>query len=299
MINLKIGGIIVAAFIAGTFIASPELRAYAANTVFSSDIVDGEVKSVDIGDGEVTSQDLASSAVTNSKIATDAISTSKIAPGAVTNSDIGGSAVTTGKIKDGQVMAADIAPDAVSNSKLASNSVTLSKIAPNSINTTQILDGAVTPAKLVPNGRITYTDYVGYVFTPTPTYHVATGVAYPIEAGLWKKVRFFIWQGGASADNKITLELWAGSIGLTTNPNNSAYFQTTNVGVDPSTSDAFTMLASIKIKKVNEYLLSPWITIPSTANILSLNIIGDGVATFQPQEQGYELTQESFPEGWR
>ena len=118
MINLKIGGIIVAAFVAGAFVASPELRAYAANTVFSSDIVDGEVKSIDIGNGEVTSQDLATSAVTNSKIATDAISTSKIGPGAVTNSDIGGSAVTTGKIKDGQVMSADIAQDAVGASEI-------------------------------------------------------------------------------------------------------------------------------------------------------------------------------------
>jgi len=269
MISLKIGGLIVAAFIAGAFIASPELRAYAANTVGSSDIIDESILSQDIKNGQVMNSDIAYGAVTNSKIANGAVSNPKIGAGAV------------------------------SNSKLASNSVTLSKMAPNSINTTQILDGAVTPAKLVPNGRITYTNYVGYVFTPSPTYHVATGVAYPIEAGLWKKVRFFIWQGGASADNKITLELWAGSIALTTNPNNSAYFQTTNVGVDPSTSGAFTMLASIKIKKINEYLLSPWITIPSTANILSLNIIGDGVATFQPQEQGYELTQESFPEGWR
>jgi len=44
MISLKIGGIIVAAFIAGAFIASPELRAYAANTVYSTDIVDVEVR---------------------------------------------------------------------------------------------------------------------------------------------------------------------------------------------------------------------------------------------------------------
>ena len=44
MISLKIGGIIVAAFIAGAFVASPELRAYAANTVYSTDIVDGQVK---------------------------------------------------------------------------------------------------------------------------------------------------------------------------------------------------------------------------------------------------------------
>ena len=207
----------------------------------------------------------------------------------MTNGDIGSGAVTTSKL----------AANAVTSGKIASNSVTLSKMALNSINTTQILDGAVTPAKLVPNGRITYTDYVGYVFTPTPTNHVATGVSYPIEAGLWKKVRFFIWQGGVSDDNKITLELWAGSVGLTPNPNNSAYFQSTTSGVDPSTSGSFTKLASIKIKKINAELFSPWFTLPPTANELSLNIIGDGVATFQPQEQGYELTQESFPEGWR
>src|SRR5437867_593946 len=279
MIGLKIGGIVVAVFIAGAFVASPELRAYAAATITSADIVDGTIQSIDIGAGQVKNSDIAGSAVTGSKIASNA--------------------VTTNKIADGQVMAADIAADAVSNSKLASNSVTLSKIAPNSINTTQILDGAVTPAKLVPNGRITYTDYVGYVFTPTPTNHVATGVSYPIEAGLWKKVRFFIWQGGVSDDNKITLELWAGSVGLTPNPNNSAYFQSTTSGVDPSTSGSFTKLASIKIKKINAELFSPWFTVPPNANELSLNIIGDGVATFQPQEQGYELTQESSPEGWR
>ena len=44
MISLKVGGIIVAAFIAAVFVASPELRAYAANTVYSTDIVDGQVK---------------------------------------------------------------------------------------------------------------------------------------------------------------------------------------------------------------------------------------------------------------
>lgn len=45
---LKIGGIIVAAFIAGAYLASPELRAYAANTVWSSDIINNSIQSVDI-----------------------------------------------------------------------------------------------------------------------------------------------------------------------------------------------------------------------------------------------------------
>ena len=35
-------GLLVAAFVAGSFVASPELRAYAADTVFSTDIVDGQ-----------------------------------------------------------------------------------------------------------------------------------------------------------------------------------------------------------------------------------------------------------------
>ncbi|HEV8387687.1 MAG TPA: zinc ribbon domain-containing protein [Nitrososphaera sp.] len=36
-------GFVVAAFVAGSFVASPELRAYAANTVFSTNIVTGQV----------------------------------------------------------------------------------------------------------------------------------------------------------------------------------------------------------------------------------------------------------------
>jgi hypothetical protein len=78
MISLKIGGIIVTAFIAGAFLASPELRAYAANTVFSTDIKDGEVKTPDLANN----------------------------------------AVTSAKIKDGEVKAADIAADAVGASEL-------------------------------------------------------------------------------------------------------------------------------------------------------------------------------------
>ena len=47
----------VVAFLA-LFVALGGTSAYAANTVFSTDIVDGQVKSVDIGDGEVGSADV-------------------------------------------------------------------------------------------------------------------------------------------------------------------------------------------------------------------------------------------------
>jgi len=79
MISAKYASIIaVAAIVAGSFIALPDLRAYAANTVFSTDIVDGEIKTADLA----------------------------------------GNAVTASKIKDGEVKAAEIAPDSVGGSEL-------------------------------------------------------------------------------------------------------------------------------------------------------------------------------------
>lgn len=109
---------IVGSFIAGAFLASPDLRAYAANTVFSTDIVDGQVKTVDIANGNVTNAKLAAnsvtttkigtSAVTNSDIAANAVTSGKIADGAVTNADLAGSAVTTNKIADGTINARDV-----------------------------------------------------------------------------------------------------------------------------------------------------------------------------------------------
>ena len=98
MISLKIGGIIVAAFIAGAFVASPELRAYAANTIASSDIIDESILSQDIKNGEVKSSDIGTSAVINSKIAPNAVTYSKINPNTIDGS----------KIKDGAIGYADV-----------------------------------------------------------------------------------------------------------------------------------------------------------------------------------------------
>ena len=63
MKSLKIGGIISAAFVAGAFIASPELRAYAANTIGSADIIDESIQSVDIKNSQVKASDIATDAV--------------------------------------------------------------------------------------------------------------------------------------------------------------------------------------------------------------------------------------------
>jgi hypothetical protein len=100
MINTKMGAFLLVGFIAGAFIASPELRAYAANTVFSTDIKDGEVKTPDLAnnavtsakikDGEVKAQDIATDAVGPAEIAKDAVGADEIAKDAVGASEIAG-----------------------------------------------------------------------------------------------------------------------------------------------------------------------------------------------------------------
>ena len=78
MISLKIGAVIAAAFIAGAFAASPELRAYAANTVFSTDIVDGEVKTPDLAANAVTAAKVKDGEIKAADIATDAVGAAEI-----------------------------------------------------------------------------------------------------------------------------------------------------------------------------------------------------------------------------
>jgi hypothetical protein len=75
----KVVGMLVAAFVAGSFVASPELRAYAANTVFSTDIVDGQVKTADLAGNAVTAAKIKDGEVKAAEIATDAVGAAEIA----------------------------------------------------------------------------------------------------------------------------------------------------------------------------------------------------------------------------
>ncbi|MGH9876863.1 MAG: hypothetical protein ACREBU_21535 [Nitrososphaera sp.] len=78
MMNPKILGLVVTAFVAGSFVSSPELRAYAVATITSADIVNETIQSVDIRDGEVKASDIAAGAVRSSEIATNAVGASEL-----------------------------------------------------------------------------------------------------------------------------------------------------------------------------------------------------------------------------
>jgi hypothetical protein len=97
------GVFVVVAFIAGAFISSPDLRAYAAAFIGSADIIDGSIQSVDIKNGEVKNADIAFNAVTYSKILPNSIDSSKIIDGGVKTADIG----------NGEVRAEDIRLDTI------------------------------------------------------------------------------------------------------------------------------------------------------------------------------------------
>jgi hypothetical protein len=77
----------------GFFVAVSTGGAYAANTVFSTDIVDGEVKTPDIANQAVTGPKLKASAVVAGKLADNAVTSPKIIDDAVGAPEIATEAV--------------------------------------------------------------------------------------------------------------------------------------------------------------------------------------------------------------
>ena len=112
--------------------------AYAANTVRSSDIVDGQVKNADLG--------------------ADAVSTGKIHDGAVTRHDIRANAVRGTKILDGSVGNPDLAAASVRSAQIAASAVGASEVANESLTLSDIAGAATNGAVSlsgIPDGRCT------------------------------------------------------------------------------------------------------------------------------------------------
>jgi hypothetical protein len=84
--------------------------AYAANTVFSSDIVDGEVKTPDLATDAVTTPKLRNGAVERTKLGSVSVSTEKI----------NNSAVTSNKLRDDDVTGTDVLESSLGQVPLAS-----------------------------------------------------------------------------------------------------------------------------------------------------------------------------------
>ncbi len=135
----------------------------AANSVDTSELVDGAVTDAkiaantitagSIAANAVTASELATGAVINSKLATDSVDGAKIAANAIDSdhyvdgsidlAHLANNSVNSSKIVDGSIVADDIANTTITGAKLVNNTVTATQIAANAITASELADDAV------------------------------------------------------------------------------------------------------------------------------------------------------------
>lgn len=128
------------------FLGSPSaaLAAVTANSVTSTAIVDGAIRTADLANGSVTAL----------KIANGAVNSAKIADRSIRAWDIANGAIGSLKIADGSITNADIATAAINSAKIADGSITNTDIANGAIDSAKIADGSITDADIAPGANI-------------------------------------------------------------------------------------------------------------------------------------------------
>ena len=144
--------------------------AYAANTVFSTDIVDGEVKTADLdadavttfklGNGAVHTNNLGVNSVTGDKVAADAIGSGSVNDESLTSNDLATNSVNATEVADGAIDSGEIFDDSLLDTDLASGSVRSPEIQDGQVATADLGSNSVTSAKVASN-TLTSADIVG------------------------------------------------------------------------------------------------------------------------------------------
>src|SRR4051794_17508616 len=147
-----------------------------SNTVFTDDIVNGEVKTADIDTGSVT----------NGKLGTDAVKSNKILDGSVKNADLEADSVDSSKVVDNSLGSADIGTNAVGDDEVAplngdanivDETITTFDIQSNAIQTDEIQDATVGAADIGPSAVRASELGDGIVDHPDPTPTLVPGGA--------------------------------------------------------------------------------------------------------------------------
>jgi hypothetical protein len=84
-----------------------------SNTVFSDDIVNGEVKVADVGQGAVATDEIANGQVKAADIGDGEVMTAEIANGQVKTADIGSGEVRSGNVANDNLSGGDISPNSL------------------------------------------------------------------------------------------------------------------------------------------------------------------------------------------
>jgi hypothetical protein len=125
--------------------------AYAANTVFSTDIVDGEVKHADLASNSVTSVNIYPGSVTTSDIHDDGVDNTKILDGAVNSASVFDNSLTNADLGVDSVQATEIADGSIDSGEISDNSLFAQDLAPSSVGTSELADGGIGNADIASN----------------------------------------------------------------------------------------------------------------------------------------------------
>lgn len=182
--------------------------AYAADTIRSEDIVNGQVKTVDLGANAVTSGKIKNNGVTGADVkdgslgGTDvkdgSIGSAEVTDESLTDADLGGSSVGRSEIATDGVGASEVADGAIDGGEVFDNSLSAADLATGSVGSSEIADSSIGSADVATNSLTTAdiagTDVNGSFITLNAnaipigrcrSFNVPIGGAQPGEAVIW------------------------------------------------------------------------------------------------------------------
>ncbi len=144
--------------------------AYAANTVRSGDIVNGQVRTPDLAtnavtnakikDGQVGVPDLATGSVGTRAVRDGKLAGADVADGSLEAADLGPGSAGASEIQTDGVGASEVAPNAIDGDEVVNNSMTADDLAGNSVGASELADNSVASANVV-NDSLTFADIIG------------------------------------------------------------------------------------------------------------------------------------------
>jgi hypothetical protein len=104
-----------------------------SNTVFTDDIVDGNVGTRDIHNGAVDAAKIADNQVKTAEIGQDEVRSGDVFNGSLGLDDLGNSSVASPELKDESVTGIDVAPNSLGPGRIADGTLTGTDVAQNSL----------------------------------------------------------------------------------------------------------------------------------------------------------------------
>jgi len=134
--------------------------AYAADTVRSKDIVNGQVKTVDLGNNAVTTGKLKDGQVALADLAPGSVDATRIVDGSVGFAELSTGSVGADEIQTDAVGATEIADSTIDSGEIVNDSLTSSDLASGSVGTSEVSDSSLTGSDIASNS-ISTADLVG------------------------------------------------------------------------------------------------------------------------------------------